>query len=63
MKLFTADLYRQFAIGFLAGALIVGVATADQWADGIESPAQAATPFEAPPASDEFQIEPLEIAR
>ena len=62
MSLFTPDLYRQFAYGFIAGALMVGAATADQWADQLESPAQAATPFEAPQPAQEFTIEPLEIA-
>lgn len=62
MSLFTPDLYRQFAYGFIAGALIVGAVTGDQWSDAIESPARAATPYESPQASGEFLIERLEIA-
>lgn len=60
MTLFSADLYRNFALGFVAGALIVGAATADQWAGQIESPARAAVPLEAPQADADFLIEPLE---
>lgn len=60
MKLFAPDLYRHFAFGFVAGALVVGAATLDQWSDAIESPAQAASPLEAPQHSAEFVIEPLE---
>ena len=61
MTLFSADLYRNFGIGFLAGALIVGVATIGEWGPVIESPARAAAPIEAPQPADEFLIEPLEI--
>lgn len=62
MTLFSADLYRNFALGFLAGALIVGASTADQWAGHIESPARAAVPLEAPQADGDFIIEPIETA-
>lgn len=62
MTLFSADLYRNFALGFVAGALIVGATTADQWVDTLESPARAAAPLEAPQADADFLIEPLGTA-
>lgn len=62
MSLFTPDLYRQFSYGFIAGVLIVGVTTVDQWAPELESPAQAASPLEAPQSSNEFRIAPLEVS-
>lgn len=62
MTLSTADLYRNFAIGFVGGALIVGAATADQWAPHLETPAQAAAPLEAPHPDADFLIEPLETS-
>ncbi|MHA7820715.1 MAG: hypothetical protein ACX930_13800 [Erythrobacter sp.] len=62
MTLFSADLFRNFALGFVAGALIVGAATADQWVGDIESPARAAVPLEAPQADSDFLIEPIEIS-
>jgi len=61
MTLFSADLYRNFLLGFAAGALIVGAATIDQWGPRLESPAQAAAPFDAPKADAEFVIQPLEV--
>lgn len=62
MTLFTPDLYRNFALGFVAGGMIVGAATIDEWLPALESPAQAAAPIEAPQPSAEFLIEPLESA-
>ncbi len=62
MTLFTPDLYRNFAIGFAAGALMVGAATIDQWGPHLEAPAQAAEPLSAPQPADEFVIEPWEIS-
>ena len=61
MTLFSPDLYRNFALGFAAGALMVGAATADQWVGEIESPARAAQPLEAPQAHSDFAIEAWEI--
>lgn len=60
MTLFTSDLYRNFALGFAAGTLIVGAFTIDQWGPHLESPAQAAELPEAPQPSGDFLIEPLE---
>lgn len=61
MTLFSADLFRNFGIGFAAGALLVGTATAGQWAPQLESPARASSPLQAPSADAEFLIEPLEV--
>lgn len=61
MTLFAPDLYRSFAIGFLAGGLILGAATFDEWAGALESPAQAAAPLSAPEPTSEFLIEPIEL--
>ena len=42
MRLFKSDLYRNFAIGFAAGALIVGVQAGPQLWDQVLPQAQAA---------------------
>ncbi|MEP3422464.1 MAG: hypothetical protein ABJN35_12065 [Erythrobacter sp.] len=63
MTLFSADLFRNFGFGFLAGAAILGASTIADWGPHLETPAQAATPLEAPSASSEFTIEPLEISQ
>ena len=63
MNLLSSDLFRNFGIGFVAGSLIVAVATIDQWGGNIETPARAAQPLEAPQPSPEFQIAPLEVAK
>ncbi|KEO85700.1 hypothetical protein EH30_14395 [Erythrobacter sp. JL475] len=63
MNLLSSDLFRNFGIGFVAGSLIVAVATIDQWSGNIETAARAAQPLEAPQASPEFQIAPLEVAQ
>lgn len=54
MRLFASDLFRQFGIGFVAGAMMVGVATFDQWSDEITPPAQAAEVVQAPQPSPDF---------
>ncbi len=54
MRLFASDLFRQFGIGFVAGTMIVGAATIDQWSDEISPPAQAAEVAQAPQPSAEF---------
>ncbi len=60
MQLFTADLYRNFALGFAAGTLMMGIASFDQWSDEIAPPANAAAPTPAPELADEFRIAPVE---
>ena len=54
MTLFTPDLYRNFAIGFAAGAVIVGIATIGELSDEISPPAQASETLAAPQPSDQF---------
>ncbi|MBD2843106.1 hypothetical protein [Erythrobacter rubeus] len=56
MTLFSPDLYRNFAIGFVAGTLMVGAASFDHISDLISPPAQAAQTFEAPQPSDDFWV-------
>ncbi|WFL78544.1 hypothetical protein P7228_05625 [Altererythrobacter arenosus] len=43
MGLFKPDLYRNFAIGFLVGALAVGATSAQDWSAELASPAHATT--------------------
>ncbi|WP_427966302.1 hypothetical protein [Altererythrobacter sp.] len=43
MGLFKADLYRNFAIGFAVGTLLVGAMTAQDWNADLAAPAYAAT--------------------
>lgn len=62
MTLFSADLFRSFGVGFMAGAVMLGAATIGDWGPQLESSAQAAAPLEAPAASADFLIEPLEIS-
>ena len=59
MTLFAPDLFRNFAFGFVAGAILVGAATINQWGPELESPAIAAEPLAAPQPSSEFLIEPI----
>lgn len=54
MTLFTPDLYRNFAIGFVGGALIVAAASVDSWGDEITPPAKAAQTIAAPQPADDF---------
>jgi hypothetical protein len=42
MRLFAPDLYRNFGIGFVAGALLIAGATAESWSHELASPAHAA---------------------
>ena len=50
MGLFKPDLYRNFAIGFIAGALIVGAMTAENWQAEFDSRAFAAEAQTSAPA-------------
>ncbi|MET4133669.1 hypothetical protein ABIE62_002821 [Porphyrobacter sp. MBR-155] len=56
MRLFATDLFRNFAIGFVGGALLVAGANADSWGSKLSSPAQAAETLKAPAPSAEFVI-------
>ena len=59
MTFLSSDLTRNFAIGFIAGALIVGAGFVSDEGASLESPARAATTLEAPQPSGEFLIEPF----
>lgn len=61
MNLFTPDLFRNFALGFAAGGLILGVTNFDVLEKTLDAPVNAAQPLKAPQPSDEFLITPLEI--
>ncbi len=55
MTLFTPDLFRKFALGFVAGALMLGAFNFEEWSDQVSPPANAAAdPVETPPPSDDF---------
>ncbi len=56
MRLFSSDLFRNFAIGFVAGAVLVAGANAQSWGGELSSPAQAAEMPKAPVPSAEFVI-------
>ena len=55
MPLFTADLFRNFALGFVIGGALIAAANASQF----EAPAKAASPAEAPAFDAEFAIDPI----
>ncbi|GMN03365.1 hypothetical protein [Erythrobacter sp. MTPC3] len=54
MSLFSPDLYRNFAIGFLGGAFLLGAANADVVSDALSPPANAAAAFEMPQPANDF---------
>lgn len=58
MRLFSSDLFRNFGIGFVVGALLIVGANAETWGEKLSSPAQAAETLEAPAPSAEFVIAP-----
>jgi hypothetical protein len=58
MRLFSTDLFRNFGIGFVVGALLIAGANAQSWGGQLSSPAQAAQPLQAPAPSAEFVIAP-----
>lgn len=64
MRLFSSDLFRNFGIGFVLGAVLIVGANAEDWNGTMASPAQAAelrSPASAIPApTDEFVIAPSE---
>ena len=59
MALLSSDLTRNFAIGFVLGAMIVGAGFMGENEVSLESPARAATLLEAPQPSGEFLIAPF----
>jgi len=64
MRLLSSDLFRNFGIGFVLGAVLIVGANAEVWNSGVASPAQAAelrSPASTIPApSGEFVIAPVE---
>ena len=56
MNLFTPDLYRQLALGFVLGTVLVAAANADTLATELDPPAQAAEVPQAPQPAPEFLI-------
>ena len=56
MRLFSTDLFRQFGIGFVVGAVLIAGANADSWGASLAPPAQAAEAFRAPAPAAEFVI-------
>lgn len=58
MRLFAPDLFRNFAIGFAAGAVLIVGANAEHWGAELSSPANAAQTLQAPLPSSEFVIVP-----
>lgn len=58
MHLFSADLFRNFAIGFIAGALLIAGANAEHLGDELASPALAAEMPTVYAPSAEFMIAP-----
>lgn len=60
MRLFSSDLFRNFGIGFVLGAVLILGANADSWSNGVAAPAQAAEMIEAPAPSGEFVIAPAQ---
>lgn len=56
MRLFSPDLIRNFAAGFVVGALLVAGANAESWGSKLSSPAQAAEMRTAPALSSDFVI-------
>ncbi|MEM6267008.1 MAG: hypothetical protein AAF707_05735 [Pseudomonadota bacterium] len=55
MTLFASDLYRNFAIGFVGAALVIGAISMDNLGEAIEAPASAA---EARAVEEAFKITP-----
>ncbi len=58
MRLFSPDLFRNFGIGFVFGALLIAGANAENWVGELAPAAQAAERQETPAAAAEFVIAP-----
>jgi hypothetical protein len=63
MRLFSSDLFRNFGIGFVLGAVLIVGANAESWSGAVASPAQAAelnaNTSGVPAPADEFVIAPF----
>lgn len=62
MRLLSSDLFRNFSIGFVLGAVLVVGANASNWEGGLSSPARAAQMPDLVAPTAEFVI-PSEEAR
>ena len=60
MRLFSADLFRNFGFGFVLGALLVFGPNMQDRNGGVASPAQAAEVIKTPAPTAEFVIAPVE---
>jgi hypothetical protein len=58
MRLLSSDLFRNFGIGFVLGAVLIVGANAEDWSSAVASPAQAAEMLQAPAPAAEFVIAP-----
>jgi len=62
MRLFSSDLFRNFGIGFVLGAVLIAGANADSWSGELAPAAQAAELRKSPAPQDaataEFVIAP-----
>ncbi|MEM9502043.1 MAG: hypothetical protein AAF941_09375 [Pseudomonadota bacterium] len=56
MRLFAPDLYRNFGIGFVAGALAIGATAIEDWQNIDTDIVPMARAAEAPQPSSEFLI-------
>ncbi len=63
MRLFSSDLFRNFSIGFVLGALLVAGANAQSWGGELSSPAHAASMPEVVQPTAEFVIAPQQETR
>lgn len=63
MRLFSPDLFRNFGLGFVLGALVIVGSNPDAWSGAVAAPARAAEPVVAgqgtPTPSAEFAIAPV----
>jgi hypothetical protein len=60
MRFLSSDLFRNFGIGFVLGAVLIVGANAEDWSGAVASPAQAAEMHQAPAPAAEFVIAPSE---
>jgi hypothetical protein len=56
MSFFAPDLFRDFALGFAASALLVAGLSAPKWSEDVAPAAFAAEPPAAPLSAPEFRI-------
>jgi hypothetical protein len=57
MRLFSPDLFRNFGIGFVLGALLIAGANAESWGGALAPAAQAAEMRQTSPVADDVAAE------